>query len=234
MKHAKAKSFMIVRIHKAGCIVMLCPEALRCRVPSNAVVAACVPECPAVPPEHILASPSSDLTPRLNAPATATRRSTTKREACRDCFVRLLDCNTRLQYGGGLGRGRDPVTCKLCPPWLTTAQLAIAQLPPPGPHLPAVPISTFAFDTTQELLWTGNNHVSTFTHGHCQVPSNLQLCRGASRPFTVLISNATLRTADMRLPMALSSNSSSPRRASFPSLNKASIIPIAAGSHNGI
>ncbi|KAL7770324.1 hypothetical protein CFE70_000257 [Pyrenophora teres f. teres 0-1] len=38
-------------------------------------------------------------------------------------------------------------------------ELAIVQLPPPGPHLPAVPISTFAFDTTQELLWTGNNHL---------------------------------------------------------------------------
>lgn len=43
---------------------------------------------------------------------------------------------------------------------LTAAQLAIAQLPQPGPHHAAVPISTFAFDTTQELLWTGNNHVS--------------------------------------------------------------------------
>ncbi|KAF1911381.1 PAB-dependent poly(A)-specific ribonuclease subunit PAN2 [Ampelomyces quisqualis] len=36
-------------------------------------------------------------------------------------------------------------------------ELAIAQLPPPAPHHPATPISTFAFDTTQELLWTGNN-----------------------------------------------------------------------------
>ncbi|KAH7093275.1 PAB-dependent poly(A)-specific ribonuclease subunit PAN2 [Paraphoma chrysanthemicola] len=36
-------------------------------------------------------------------------------------------------------------------------ELAIAQLPPPGPHHPATPVSTFAFDTTQELLWTGNN-----------------------------------------------------------------------------
>jgi hypothetical protein len=131
-----------------------------------------VPGCPAVPPEHILASPSSNLTPRLNAPATATRRPTTKPKACRNCFVRLLDCNTRLQYGGGLGRGKHQIAYKPHPPWLTTAQLAIAQLPPPGPHLPAVPISTFAFDTTQELLWTGNNHVSTFTRDPCRVPSD--------------------------------------------------------------
>ncbi|KAH6232247.1 PAN2-PAN3 deadenylation complex catalytic subunit PAN2 [Parastagonospora nodorum] len=36
-------------------------------------------------------------------------------------------------------------------------ELVTAQLSPPGSHPPAVPISTFAFDTTQELLWTGNN-----------------------------------------------------------------------------
>ncbi|KAI4925267.1 poly(A)-specific ribonuclease [Alternaria conjuncta] len=49
-------------------------------------------------------------------------------------------------------------------------ELAIAQLPPPGPHLPTVPISTFAFDTTQELLWTGNNHgrITSFYGPHLE------------------------------------------------------------------
>ncbi|KAH7384588.1 PAB-dependent poly(A)-specific ribonuclease subunit PAN2 [Pyrenochaeta sp. MPI-SDFR-AT-0127] len=49
-------------------------------------------------------------------------------------------------------------------------ELAIAQLPPLGPHHPAVPISTFAFDTTQELLWTGNNHgrVTSFYGPHLE------------------------------------------------------------------
>ncbi|RYN40444.1 PAB-dependent poly(A)-specific ribonuclease subunit [Alternaria tenuissima] len=49
-------------------------------------------------------------------------------------------------------------------------ELAIAQLPPPGPHLPNVPISTFAFDTTQELLWTGNNQgrVTSFFGPHLE------------------------------------------------------------------
>ncbi|KAF2792603.1 PAB-dependent poly(A)-specific ribonuclease-like protein subunit pan2 [Melanomma pulvis-pyrius CBS 109.77] len=37
-------------------------------------------------------------------------------------------------------------------------ELAIVQLPPPGPHHPATQIATFAFDTTQELLWTGNEY----------------------------------------------------------------------------
>jgi PAB-dependent poly(A)-specific ribonuclease subunit 2 len=30
-------------------------------------------------------------------------------------------------------------------------------VPQPGQHQPATPFSTLAFDTTQELLWTGNN-----------------------------------------------------------------------------
>ncbi|RKF78846.1 PAN2-PAN3 deadenylation complex catalytic subunit PAN2 [Golovinomyces cichoracearum] len=30
-------------------------------------------------------------------------------------------------------------------------------LPPPGPQLPTTPISTFVFDTVQELLWVGNS-----------------------------------------------------------------------------
>ncbi|KAI8935577.1 poly(A)-specific ribonuclease [Plenodomus lindquistii] len=49
-------------------------------------------------------------------------------------------------------------------------ELAIAQLPSSGPHHPAVPISTFAFDTTQELLWTGNNHgrITSFYGPHLE------------------------------------------------------------------
>ncbi|KAF2737040.1 PAB-dependent poly(A)-specific ribonuclease subunit PAN2 [Polyplosphaeria fusca] len=37
-------------------------------------------------------------------------------------------------------------------------ELAIVQLPPPGPHHPATQVATFAFDTSQELLWTGNDY----------------------------------------------------------------------------
>ncbi|KAF2110710.1 ubiquitin carboxyl-terminal hydrolase-domain-containing protein [Lophiotrema nucula] len=37
-------------------------------------------------------------------------------------------------------------------------ELAAVQLPPPGPHHPATQVTTFAFDTTQELLWTGNEY----------------------------------------------------------------------------
>ena len=40
-------------------------------------------------------------------------------------------------------------------------QVAIIQLPPPGPHNAPTPVTTFAFDTSQELLWTGNDFVST-------------------------------------------------------------------------
>ncbi|KAF9700320.1 hypothetical protein EKO04_001633 [Ascochyta lentis] len=36
-------------------------------------------------------------------------------------------------------------------------ELAFVQLPPPGPHHPATPVATFAFDTSQELLWSGNS-----------------------------------------------------------------------------
>jgi hypothetical protein len=123
---------------------------------------------------------------------------------------------------------------KLCIPRLTIAQLAIAQLPPPGPHLPNVPISTFAFDTTQELLWTGNNQVSTFTHNPCRVQRDSQVYRGASRPSSVLISNDIPHTADTQHLMAQSSNFSSPTRACSQSLETASTTHIAAGSHNGI
>ncbi|KAF2001926.1 PAB-dependent poly(A)-specific ribonuclease-like protein subunit pan2 [Amniculicola lignicola CBS 123094] len=37
-------------------------------------------------------------------------------------------------------------------------ELAFVQLPPPGLHHPATQVATFAFDTTQELLWTGNEY----------------------------------------------------------------------------
>jgi hypothetical protein len=53
---------------------------------------------------------------------------------------------------------------------LTGAKLAIVQTPPSAPHLPAASVSTFAFDTTQELLWTGNIHVSTFSRIRLAVP----------------------------------------------------------------
>jgi PAB-dependent poly(A)-specific ribonuclease subunit 2 len=35
-------------------------------------------------------------------------------------------------------------------------ELAVIQLPPPGPHLAPTQVAAFAFDTSQELLWTGN------------------------------------------------------------------------------
>ncbi|KAF2635376.1 hypothetical protein P280DRAFT_411570 [Massarina eburnea CBS 473.64] len=37
-------------------------------------------------------------------------------------------------------------------------ELAIVQLPPPGLHHPATPVATLAFDTSQELLWSGNDY----------------------------------------------------------------------------
>ncbi|KAF2706246.1 PAB-dependent poly(A)-specific ribonuclease-like protein subunit pan2 [Pleomassaria siparia CBS 279.74] len=37
-------------------------------------------------------------------------------------------------------------------------EITIVQLPPPGPRHPATQVTTFAFDTTQELLWTGNEY----------------------------------------------------------------------------
>jgi hypothetical protein len=42
-------------------------------------------------------------------------------------------------------------------------------VPPSGPHLLPTPASTIAFDDTQELLWVGNDHVSSPSH-----PYNLQ------------------------------------------------------------
>ncbi|XTI82352.1 PAB-dependent poly(A)-specific ribonuclease subunit PAN2 [Cenococcum geophilum] len=36
-------------------------------------------------------------------------------------------------------------------------EVAIIQLPPPGPHNAPTPVTTFAFDTSQELLWIGND-----------------------------------------------------------------------------
>ncbi|KAF2744609.1 PAB-dependent poly(A)-specific ribonuclease-like protein subunit pan2 [Sporormia fimetaria CBS 119925] len=37
-------------------------------------------------------------------------------------------------------------------------QVAIVQLPPPRPHHPPTQVAAFAFDTSQELLWTGNEY----------------------------------------------------------------------------
>ncbi|KAF2020982.1 PAB-dependent poly(A)-specific ribonuclease subunit PAN2 [Aaosphaeria arxii CBS 175.79] len=36
-------------------------------------------------------------------------------------------------------------------------ELAFVQLPPPNPHHSATQVTAFAFDTSQELLWTGND-----------------------------------------------------------------------------
>lgn len=41
--------------------------------------------------------------------------------------------------------------------WSETARLT---LPGPSPNAPSTPITAFAFDTAQELLWTGNEYVS--------------------------------------------------------------------------
>jgi hypothetical protein len=40
-----------------------------------------------------------------------------------------------------------------------TKQLARIPFPPAGPHALPTPIGAFAFDTTQELLWTANEYV---------------------------------------------------------------------------
>lgn len=43
---------------------------------------------------------------------------------------------------------------------LMTWQVARISLPPPAPHAPATPVNSFAFDTSQELIWAGNEYVS--------------------------------------------------------------------------
>ncbi|KAF2802391.1 PAB-dependent poly(A)-specific ribonuclease subunit PAN2 [Mytilinidion resinicola] len=37
-------------------------------------------------------------------------------------------------------------------------EVGLIQLPPPGPQHAPSPVTTFTFDTTQELLWTGNDY----------------------------------------------------------------------------
>jgi hypothetical protein len=157
--------YVVVRLSIKNTSVLRCIvcDLLLCIITRHACVAGA---CPAVRPRDVPASASSycHCTPRPNAAALATRQSTQPPpKACRSRVVDALHCYTRIHHGSGLGRGmatafRSSAGASL----LTARQLAIVQLPPPGPHLPAVPISTFAFDTTQELLWTGNNHVSTF------------------------------------------------------------------------
>jgi len=39
-------------------------------------------------------------------------------------------------------------------------EVAIIGIPPPGPHALPTPVATLAFDTSQELLWAGNDFVS--------------------------------------------------------------------------
>jgi len=82
-------------------------------------------------------------------------------------------------------------------------ELAIAQLPSPGPHLPAVPVSTFAFDTSQELLWTGNNHVRRTSSIMLNTCLLTPVGRAELHPFTGLTSSDIRRIAGMRLPTGL-------------------------------
>ena len=43
--------------------------------------------------------------------------------------------------------------------WTERAKVA---LPGPLPSAPSSPVTAFAFDTEQELLWTGNEYVSGY------------------------------------------------------------------------
>lgn len=43
-------------------------------------------------------------------------------------------------------------------------------LPPPGIHAMPTPVSTLAFDTQQELLWTGNEYVSCIERTSASTP----------------------------------------------------------------
>jgi hypothetical protein len=108
-------------------------------------------------------------------------------------------------------------------------QLAIVQLPPPGPHHPPTQIATFAFDTTQELLWTGNEYVSTLASSSLWVSQANNKRRDELPPSMALASSVIPRIADMQLVKAPSSSSSSPRRASSPFRSKAHISPYVVG-----
>lgn len=44
--------------------------------------------------------------------------------------------------------------------WSETTRIA---LPGPSAGAPSSPVTTFAFDTVQELLWTGNEYVSVLS-----------------------------------------------------------------------
>lgn len=44
--------------------------------------------------------------------------------------------------------------------WTIWQKVTRIGLPPPGIHAMPTPVSTLAFDTQQELLWTGNEYVS--------------------------------------------------------------------------
>lgn len=52
---------------------------------------------------------------------------------------------------------------------LTSKQVARVPLPPPGLHALPTPVSTFAFDTLQELLWAGNDYVRTNPHDYMDI-----------------------------------------------------------------
>lgn len=59
-------------------------------------------------------------------------------------------------------------------------QLAVIQLPPPGPHLAPTQVAAFAFDTSQELLWTGNEFVRMARVGRLLDGALMTLGRDAS------------------------------------------------------
>jgi len=71
--------------------------------------------------------------------------------------------------------------------WQESARIA---LPGPSPNAPSSPVTTFAFDTEQELLWTGNEYVSAWTQ--------LVNCNILSRLLIVIILIMTCGTPDVQ------------------------------------
>ena len=137
------------------------------------------------------------------------------------CSPRVPDCNTART----LGHDAD----------IDYRQVARVLLPPPGghPHAIPTPVATLAFDTSQELLWAGNEYVGYSVSWMFESILIYQCCRAGSPPSTAPISSDTHHSKHTPLPMAQCASCSSMIRVSSRSARKVFIWPRGRGRQYG-
>lgn len=113
------------------------------------------------------------------------------------------------------------------------SQVGRVPFPPPGTTEFPRPPTTIAFDTCQELLWTGNDRVFPHKGGDGGRNHLLTPYRDASSPYTVPNSNDIPLSGYILPAMDLSGSSSSMTRESLPSVLGPSIWPLAGGRQYG-